>query len=295
MDGVFNIYKEKGFTSHDVVAVVRKTVHMKKVGHGGTLDPAAEGVLPVCLGRATKLTDYIMEGQKTYLAELTLGVTTDTQDATGQVLKQRPVTVSREALETAVAGFIGEIWQVPPMYSARKVNGKKLYDLARNGEEVERQARKIRIFNIEVEEYSCPKAKLLVTCGKGTYIRTLCADLGEALGCGGHMSALTRTAVGRFTLENALTLDQLKTLAEAGRAEEALLGVEEALAGYGKAVVLPKYEKLLQNGAPLDFNRIRAWEGYRSEGSLVAACLSDGTIVGLYRVCERNIKPVRLL
>ena len=295
MDGVFNIYKQTGFTSHDVVAVVRKTVHMKKVGHGGTLDPAAEGVLPVCLGRATKLTDYIMEGTKTYRAELTLGVTTDTQDATGQVLNEQPVDVIREALEAAVRGFIGEIEQVPPMYSARKVNGKKLYDLARSGKEVEREARTITNFDIKVEDYTCPKATLLVTCGKGTYIRTLCADLGEALGCGGHMSALTRTAVGRFTLENAVTLEELKALAAEDRAEEALLSLEEALADYGKVTVRAKYEKLLRNGAELEYDRFARWEGNTAPGALVTGYTATGELMGLYRVTEKTVKPVRML
>lgn len=192
MDGILNIRKEKGFTSHDVVAVVRRILHAKKVGHTGTLDPDAEGVLPVCVGKATKLADIIMDGKKRYRAMVRLGITTTTEDAAGEVLEERKVDFDEEKIRQAVAGFVGEQKQIPPMYSAIKVNGKKLYELAREGKEIERKARTITIFAINIVRFLPPdRFEIDVDCSKGTYIRTLCSDIGKALGCGAHMAELT--------------------------------------------------------------------------------------------------------
>ena len=195
---MINVYKERGYTSHDVVAKLRGILKQKKIGHTGTLDPDAQGVLPVCLGKATKLCDMLTGEEKVYEAVLRLGIITDTQDMTGQVLKVREVQVTPEEAKEAVDSFVGDYDQIPPMYSARKVNGKKLYELAREGIEVERQARRVRIYEIVILECRLPLIRFTVRCSKGTYIRTLCQDIGEKLACGGCMESLRRTQVGRF-------------------------------------------------------------------------------------------------
>ena len=220
MDGIIIIDKEPGFTSHDVVAKLRGICGQKKIGHTGTLDPAATGVLPVCLGSGTRLCDMLTDTDKEYVAELLLGVETDTQDTTGRVLATREVNVSREELRAAVFSFAGDYGQVPPMYSALKVNGKKLYELAREGKEVERKARQVKIHEIEILDCSLPVVKLRVACSKGTYIRTLCADIGARLGCGGTMQSLRRTAAGRFRLEDAVTLERVQEKKDQGRLKE---------------------------------------------------------------------------
>ena len=299
MDGIFNIYKEKGFTSHDVVAVVRKTIHMKKVGHTGTLDPDAEGVLPVCVGRATKLSDVIMDGRKSYRAMLRLGITTTTEDASGEVLETKPVDVSEKQLEECIKGFLGEQEQVPPMYSAVKVNGKKLYELAREGKEIERKARKITIFDIRILRFLPPdRAELDIDCSKGTYIRTICSDIGKALGCGGHMEELLRTSTGAFTLEKAIRLSELKALAEQERAEEALLSMEEALKDFPKIFVSERSEKLLYNGGRIR-ERFLKTERPLKEGEIAAVKDSKGNLVGLYEIQQNEdgffIKPFKML
>ena len=249
MDGILNIRKEKGFTSHDVVAVVRRILHTKKVGHTGTLDPDAEGVLPVCVGKATKLADIIMDGKKRYRAMVRLGITTTTEDAAGEVLEERKVDFDEEKIRQAVAGFVGEQKQIPPMYSAIKVNGKKLYELAREGKEIERKARTITIFAINIVRFLPPdRFEIDVDCSKGTYIRTLCSDIGKTLGCGAHMAELTRTRTGSFALEDAITLGELQTMADEGRQEEAFLSMEAALSDLPKIIVSPKSTKMLYNG-----------------------------------------------
>ena len=184
-NGVINIYKEAGFTSHDVVAKLRGILHQKKIGHTGTLDPDAEGVLPVCLGKATRLCDMLTDHEKEYEAVLRLGVSTDTQDSSGTILCEKPVAVSEEEVRACIVSFLGEQMQIPPMYSALKVNGKKLYELARAGIEVERKARPVTFYEIEVLAMELPLVRIRVRCSRGTYIRTLCHDIGEKLGCGG--------------------------------------------------------------------------------------------------------------
>ena len=191
--GIIVIHKEKGFTSHDVVAKLRGILHMKKIGHTGTLDPDATGVLPVALGKGTKLVDLLTDKEKTYEAVLHLGIDTDTQDMSGTVLEEKPVNVTEEEVRKVLKSFVGEQLQVPPMYSALKVNGKKLYELAREGKTVERKARPVCFYEIEPLEFHLPLVKIRVTCSKGTYIRTLCHDIGEKLGCGGCMEELLRS------------------------------------------------------------------------------------------------------
>ncbi len=300
MDGIFNIYKEKGFTSHDVVAVVRKTIHMKKVGHTGTLDPDAEGVLPICVGRATKLSDIIMDGRKSYRAVLRLGITTTTEDASGEVLETRPVEFDEEKICRAALSFIGKQEQIPPMYSAIKVNGKKLYELAREGKEIERKARLIEIYDIRIRRFLPPDAvELDVDCSKGTYIRTLCADIGKALGCGGHMAELLRTAAGAFTIENSVRLSQLKEWAEQGQAENHLLSMEQALREFRKIRIAERFTKLLVNGARLPEYSFAEQGGAFAEGETVAVYDSAGNLTGLYTVHKDEaglyVKPLKML
>lgn len=249
--GIININKPAGFTSHDVVAKLRGMLRQKKIGHTGTLDPEATGVLPVCLGRGTKLCDMLTDKHKVYEAEVLLGVETDTQDMTGTVIKTSEVTVTPEAVLEAVMSFKGHYNQIPPMYSALKVDGRKLYDLAREGKVIERKARPVEIHEIEILSMDLPQLKILVNCSKGTYIRTLCHDLGQQLGCGGAMKALLRTQVGRFKLEDALTLEQVQAMVDAGELDQAVLPVDAALGDCRKIKIQAPFEKLLYNGNPL--------------------------------------------
>ena len=211
INGILNIYKEKGYTSHDVVARLRGIFGQKKIGHTGTLDPDAEGVLPVCLGRATKVCDLLTDKDKTYEAVLLLGKETDTQDITGTVLKEcDPSEITEETAKKCIESFIGEYDQIPPMYSALKVNGKKLYELAREGKVVERKSRKVQIYDIRIKEMKLPRIRMEVSCSKGTYIRTLCNDVGEVLGVGGCMESLLRTKVSRFELNDSMKLADIE-------------------------------------------------------------------------------------
>ena len=239
------IHKEKGFTSHDVVAKLRGILHMKKIGHTGTLDPDATGVLPVALGKGTKLVDLLTDKEKTYEAVLHLGIDTDTQDMSGTVLEERPVNVTEEEVRKVLKSFVGEQLQVPPMYSALKVNGKKLYELAREGKTVERKARPVCFYEIEPLEFHLPLVKIRVTCSKGTYIRTLCADIGEALGCGGCMQALRRTQAGEYTIAEAVPLQQLL---EAAEPETYLRDVDTMFRGYPGVKLTVNQEKRCRNG-----------------------------------------------
>ena len=209
MNGIVIIDKPQDWTSQDVVSKLRGVLHTKRIGHGGTLDPMATGVLPVFVGRATRGVEFFEHAEKTYEAVLRLGITTDTEDITGTVLTEAAVAVTREQMEEALVQFRGEILQIPPMYSAIKINGQKLCDLARKGREVERKPRTVTIHELELLDFSGDTAKLRVRCSKGTYIRTLCKDIGEALGCGGCMESLRRTAAGAYTIQEAIPLLQL--------------------------------------------------------------------------------------
>ena len=218
VNGILNVYKEKGYTSHDVVAKLRGIVGQKKIGHTGTLDPDAEGVLPVCLGRATKVCDMLTEKDKTYEAVLLLGKETDTQDISGTVLRVGETEgLTQEQVKDCVMSFVGEYDQIPPMYSALKVNGKKLYELAREGKTIERKSRKVEIKEIRILEMALPRVRMEVSCSKGTYIRTLCHDIGEKLGCFGCMESLLRTKVSRFELESSLKLSEIQKKREEGK------------------------------------------------------------------------------
>ena len=212
LNGIVNVYKEKGYTSFDVVAKLRGILKMRKIGHTGTLDPEAEGVLLVCTGRATKVCGLLTDRDKEYETVLLLGVTTDTQDLSGTVLSRREVSVTAEEVEAVIRGFAGEYLQVPPMYSALKVGGKKLCDLARAGVTVERKARPVTIHEITISEVCLPRVRMRVKCSKGTYIRTLCQDIGERLGCGACMESLLRTQVSDFSVETALRLAEIEDL-----------------------------------------------------------------------------------
>ena len=223
MDGVLNIYKEAGWTSFDVVAKMRGILKIKKIGHTGTLDPAATGVLPVCIGKGTKKVESFMADDKVYRTVMLLGVTTDSQDMTGEILTRTEVNLTEQDVREAIESFIGGYDQIPPMYSAKKVGGRKLVDMARKGIEVERKPRFVNIMDIGIDDMSLPRVTMTVTCSKGTYIRTLCHDIGQKLGCGAAMESLIRTRVGRFKIEDAVTLDDLQKLADEDRLEEVVI------------------------------------------------------------------------
>ena len=227
ISGILNIKKEPGFTSHDVVAKLRGIVHQKKIGHTGTLDPDATGVLPVCLGKATKLCDIIGDWDKTYEAVLLLGRETDTEDTSGQTLKEREVTVTEEEIRDIILSFQGSYDQIPPMYSAKKVNGKKLYELARQGIVIERKPCPVTLSSIIIKKIDLPYVTFEVTCSKGTYIRSLCRDIGEKAGCGGCMAGLVRTRVSSFKIEDGFTLSEVEAMRDADTLLKHIVPVDE--------------------------------------------------------------------
>ena len=246
---MLNIYKEKGYTSHDVVARLRRIVGQKKIGHTGTLDPEAEGVLPVCLGKATKLCDLLTDKDKTYEAVLLLGISTDTQDTTGKILEEKNTADLREeAVREVVLSFEGEYDQIPPMFSALKVGGKKLYELARDGKEVERKPRHVQIYRIRILQIDLPRVRMEVTCSKGTYIRTLCHDIGEKLGCGGCMESLLRTRVERFGVAESLRISEVEQLMDEGTLQEHMIKVDEMFPDYQKVYLTPEASAAVRNG-----------------------------------------------
>lgn len=293
--GIIIVHKEKGYTSHDVVAKLRGICGQKKIGHTGTLDPEATGVLPVCLGSGTKLCDMLTDKDKEYVAVLRLGVETDTQDMTGRVLAEHAVEADEQQVSEAVMAFQGCYRQVPPMYSALKVNGKKLYELAREGREVERQAREVQIHQIEILGMQLPLVKLRVVCSKGTYIRTLCADIGAKLGCGGAMESLVRTRVGGFSLKEALTLGQLQELRDQGRLSEAVSSVESVFLSCPVLHVRSDLERLLDNGNALTVEQTAEKEQY-APGLWVRVCWPDNRFAGIYAYDEGKgrYQPVKM-
>lgn len=290
MDGIINVYKEQGFTSHDVVAKLRGILHMKKIGHTGTLDPDAVGVLPVCLGKGTKVCDLITDWNKTYEAVMLLGTTTDTQDTSGKVLSVSEVNIDERMLVDVIASFAGEYDQVPPMYSALKVNGKKLYELARQGVEIERKSRKVWIESIHINEMNLSDdiktVTMTVTCSKGTYIRTLCHDIGQKLGCGACMQHLTRTRVGKFDVDDSLTLNQIAALMLKGELEEKLVSVD-SLFDHERVVFGEEFNKLLYNGNQLPYEQALEDEQYLVYNS-------NNEFIGVYEGLEGGLKPVKL-
>ena len=246
MNGIVIVDKPEGWTSQDVTARLRRVFNIRRIGHGGTLDPMATGVLPVFVGRATRGVEFFEHAEKTYEATLLLGTATDTEDISGTVLKQKEVHISETEFLSILPRFRGKIMQVPPMYSALKINGQKLVDLARKGKTVERQPREIEIFRLECTEFSGNTAKLTVRCSKGTYIRTLCKDIGEALGCGGCMAALRRVQAGEYTIEEAVPL---QTLLDSEAPETYLRTVDSMFRQYPALTLSAKQEKCCRNGA----------------------------------------------
>lgn len=283
INGIVNIYKEEGYTSHDVVAVLRKVVGQKKIGHTGTLDPDATGVLPVCLGRATKVCELLTDHDKTYEALLLLGKTTDTQDISGEVLEERnPGDLTEEEVCSCIESFIGEYDQIPPMYSALKVNGKKLYELAREGKTVERKSRRVQIHGIRILEMNLPHVRMKVDCSKGTYIRTLCHDIGEKLQVGGCMEELERTKVGRFLKEDAVTLDEVRQKMEQGEGAELFTPLDQIFAELPAVTVTDAKAWMSYNGNDLPERFLLEKEEW-TDGQEVRVYDSRKNFIGLYQ------------
>ena len=286
--GVINVYKEQGFTSHDVVAKLRGIVGQKKIGHTGTLDPDAVGVLPVCLGRATKLCDMLTDKDKVYEAVMLLGVETDTQDTTGQILKSSETDeLTEEQVRAAVLDFVGDYDQVPPMYSALKINGKKLYELAREGKTVERAARRVQIFDIEILSIALPRVTMKVHCSKGTYIRTLCHDIGQKLECGACMEKLTRTKVSRFEIKDSLTLAQIEILKKEDRLLEILVPMDQMFADYPRIIVSGEAARLAYNGNGIKDRDVRKDENILDE-AYVRVYDDVEDFIGVYQYHEKE-------
>lgn len=248
MDGILNVLKPAGMTSFDVVGYLRSVLKIKKIGHTGTLDPAAVGVLPVCTGKATKAIEFLMDKDKVYRAELTLGVSTDTQDSTGEIISTKDVDVTPDEISKAINSFCGKYRQLPPMYSAVKVNGRRLYDLAREGLEAERNEREVEIYFIDILSIRNNRVIFDVGCSKGTYIRTLCSDIGEKLGCGGHMSFLVRTKAGQFSLKDSLTLEDIAAFSVEKVLDKRVIGIDKVFEDMSEIVLKPAEEKRLVNG-----------------------------------------------
>ena len=285
--GIINIYKEAGYTSHDVVARLRRILGQKKIGHTGTLDPDAVGVLPVCLGVGTRLCDMLTEENKEYVAELRFGVTTDTQDMSGTVLSRQAVTITEKQAAEIADSFLGDYEQVPPMYSALKVNGRKLYELAREGLEVERKARCVRIEELEILHMELPVIRLRVVCSKGTYIRTLCD--------GAAMASLKRTRVGRFCADDALTLSDVEDMVKADRLEEFIVRVEEMFPALQSVKIWDDYQKQLENGNCLALKMTCGLKAL-NDSEQVRVYNAQGIFYGIYRYEERtkNFFPVKM-
>lgn len=280
--GIIVIDKPTDWTSHDVVARLRRLLGERRIGHGGTLDPMATGVLPVFVGRATRAVEFIMDGTKEYIAGLRLGVSTDTQDCTGSILEEKPVLVDQSTLEQTLSDFRGDLQQIPPMYSAIKQNGKKLYELARSGKEVERPPRSITIDTLELLEQCSESDYLLrVVCSKGTYIRTLCHDIGQALGCGGALYSLRRTRSSCFTIDQAVSLDVVAEQAEKNRASGLLFPVDQCFLEYPALQVPPALAKKCRNGAFIPFDGVpgtyRAYDAETGEFLLLGSLEQQGS------------------
>ena len=278
MNGIIIIDKPQEWTSNDVVSRLRRVFNTRRIGHGGTLDPMATGVLPVFVGRATRGVEFFEHAEKVYEATLRFGLTTDTEDITGKTITECEVHLTEEDLLAVLPKFRGDILQVPPMYSAIKVNGQKLYDLARKGREVERQARPITIHELELLAFSGSEARLRVRCSKGTYIRTLCKDIGEALGCGGCMAALRRVEAGEYTLEGSIPLRQLLDISEAGEDVEHLLRpVDTMFASHEKLSLNEKQARLVKNGNAFSADCADGtYRVYAPDGEFLALCKAEG-------------------
>lgn len=293
-DGIINVYKEPGFTSHDVVAKLRGILKQKKIGHTGTLDPDASGVLPVCLGQATKLCDMLTDKSKEYRAVLLLGITTDTEDTSGQVTCTKDVCVDKDRLRSIIEGFVGEYDQIPPMYSAIKIDGKKLYEIARAGKEVERKPRHVVIDGIDDVIINLPRAEFTVRCSKGTYIRSLCRDIGEKAGCGGCMEKLVRTRVGQFRISDSVSLSQIEQAVSEGTVDRYIVPVDSMFSEYPELVATGLAEKLVRNG-----NLFRTSDGLWCDGARVRVYINDGETLkfaGIYEfdASSEAYRPVKM-
>ena len=295
--GIINVYKEAGYTSFDVVAKLRGILHIKKIGHTGTLDPDATGVLPVCIGKATKVCDLLTNKDKTYTATLLMGKSTDTYDISGTVTKEIEVNVTEKEVRKVIDSFIGEIEQVPPMYSAIKVNGKKLYELAREGKVIERKPRKVTIYNIEVIDISLPRVTMIINCSKGTYIRSLCNDIGEKLGCCGCMESLIRNKVGDFSIDDAIIIEEIQSACNENRIEELIYPIDYVFSSYPKGVIKEESEKYALNGGKLRMSNLVDFEiNYELDGNnpknyskFIRLYLQNGKFVGLYRKEQEDL------
>lgn len=280
--GVINVYKEKGFTSHDVVAKLRGIAGQKKIGHTGTLDPDATGVLPVCFGKATKLCDMLTDKDKTYEAVLLLGVETDTQDITGREMAKCGTShLKDDDVRKIILSFVGEYEQVPPMYSAVKVDGRKLYELAREGKVIDRKTRQVTIYGIEILEMNLPRVKFKVHCSKGTYIRTLCHDIGAGLGCGGCMEELIRTEAGRFKLDDSICLSEIEKMSEEGTLMKAVVPIDDMFPDYRKVVIGKETESLAYNGNEFSKEAVGAEAGFEG-GEHVRLYDEEGHFIAVY-------------
>ena len=292
INGIINVYKEAGYTSFDVVAKLRKITHQKKIGHTGTLDPDATGVLPVCFGNATKLVDLMTDKRKEYIATMVLGKTTDTYDISGQVLEEKMVNCTADDVTATINEFVGDIMQVPPMYSALKVDGKKLCDLAREGKTVERKARPVTIFAIEILDVDLPNIKMRVECSKGTYIRSLCYDIGIRLGCGGTMTSLIRTRSGAFDIEHAYNLSQIEEYVNSDSVNDIVLNVDAVFEDYAYATVSGETLRLCRNGNTLSKSMLQVIPGkdntkvriYDDNGTFFAVYELKGSYYGVYKM-----------
>jgi tRNA pseudouridine55 synthase len=294
MDGVVVVDKPQGITSHDVVDRIRRLFETRRVGHAGTLDPLATGVLAVCIGQATRIVEYLTAGTKEYVAEVVFGVTTNTQDSTGSVRSERDAAhLTEGAVRDALASFRGKIVQTPPMVSAAHYAGRRLYELARQGLEVEREARPVEIFRLEMTRFVAgvhPTATLEIACSTGTYIRALAADIGERLGVGGMMNALVRTRAGGFSLKDARTLEQLEALRAQGALRDCLRSIAEALSGWLQIVVTEEEERRIRQG-----QRIRADHVRIPAGSLCLLLNGSRRAVAVARAQAGHLAPIKVL
>ena len=284
MNGIICVNKPQSFTSFDVIAKLRGIMKIRRLGHGGTLDPMATGVLPVFVGTATKACDIMPDNTKSYRAGFKLGQVTDTQDITGEVLSSSDMPVSRDALEAVIPDFVGDIMQLPPMYSAVQVNGQRLYDLARQGVEVERTPRQIHVDRLVLAEYDeeSREGVLEIYCGKGTYIRTIINDIGEKLDCGGIMTSLVRTSSGGFTLEECFTMEEIQQAADENRLEELILPIERVFASLPKLKLNEVQTRMYKNGVKLDISRVHhikpdteIYSVYGFDGEFIGTAFAD--------------------
>lgn len=302
MEGIIPLWKPRGMTSHDCVFQLRKILQTKKVGHSGTLDPDVDGVLPICVGKATKVVEYLQESHKVYIGEVTVGFSTETEDASGEVVKNTPVTkaLTIEEIDQAMEKLTGNIQQIPPMYSAVKVNGRKLYDYARKGETVERPIRQTTIYRykritepVYSEETQTQSWRFEVDCAKGTYVRTLAVDTGELLGYAAHMSDLTRLASGGFTAKEAITLDQVKTLAEQNDTTDIFYPLERAVETFEKRVLSDKEYQMVRNGSVMPENFFHGLDITQ-----LIALFYQNQLVSIYAMHPTKsgmLKPVKVL